>query len=175
MEEVNIQSFWTFELGRQDGINIPIWIFVGFQQNDRQHDQNLHNDTFVRLPAKSTQVVIGTERYPDSGILLNYDDDDYSQGYGQIKEAFKALTKDDILKPYISEDDFRSSNEGNNIGYNMYAFDIRYQKKFENAQPVKVELNFSENIPAGIYGYALVLTNRLASITSDGQRMFDLS
>ena len=122
----------------------------------------------------SAQVIIGTERYPDSGILLNYDDDAYSQGYGLIKEAFKASTKDDILKPYISEYDFRSSIEGNNIGYNIYAFDIRYQKNFENAQPVKVEFKFSENIPAAIYGYALVLTNKLISISSDGQRMFDL-
>ena len=162
-------------MGTQEGINIPTWIFVAFQQNDRQHDQNLNNDTFVRLPVISAQVVIGTERYPDSVILLNYDDDDYSQGYGQIKEDFRALTKDDILKPYISEDDFRSSNEGNNVGYNIYAFDIRYQKNFENAQPVKVEFKFSENIDAGIYGYALVLTNRLISITSDGQRMFDLA
>ena len=173
--KVNTQNFWTFELGTQEGINIPSWIFVAFQQNDRQHDQNLNNDTFVRLPVISAQVVIGTERYPGSAILLNYDDDDYSQGYGQIKEAFKALTKDDILKPYITDDDFRSSNEGNNIGYNIYAFDIRYQTIFENAQPVKVEFKFSENIAAGIYGYALVLTNRLASISSDGQRMFDLT
>ena len=175
MKEVNTQNFWNFELGTQEGINISTWIFVVFQQNDRQHDQNLNNDTFVRLPVISAQVVIGTERYPDSAILLNYEDDDYSQGYGQIKEAFKALTKDDILQPYISEDDFRSSNEGNNIGYNIYAFDIRYQKNFENAQPVKVEFKFSENIPAGIYGYALVLTNKLISISSDGQRMFDLN
>ena len=175
MKEVNTQNFWTFELGTQEGINIPTWIFVAFQQNDRQHDQNLNNDTFVRLPVTSAQVAIGTERYPDSGILLNYDEDDYSQGYGQIKEAFKALTKDDILLPYISEDDFRSSNEANNIGYNIYAFDIRYQKNFENAQPVKIEFKFSENIAAGVYGYALVLTNRLVSITSDGQRMFDLT
>ena len=110
MKEVNTQNFWTYELGTQEGIKIPIWIFVGFQQNDRQHDQNLNNDTFIRLPAISAQVAIGTERYPDSGILLNYDDDDFSQGYGQIKEAFKALTKDDILKPYKTDDDFRSSN-----------------------------------------------------------------
>ena len=142
MKEVNTQNFWTFELGTQEGINIPIWIFVVFQQNDKQHDQNFNNDTFVRLPVLPAQVVIGTERYPDSGILLNYDADDYSQGYGQIKEAFKALTKDDILKPYITEDDFRSSNEANNIGYNIYVFDIRYQKNFENAQPVKVEFKF---------------------------------
>ena len=175
MKEVNTEIFWTSELGTQEGINIPIWVFVVFQQNDRQHDQKLNNDTFVRLPVISAKVVIGTERYPDSGILLNYDDDDYSQGYGQRKEAFKTLTKDDILKPYITEDDFRSSNEGNNIGYNIYAFDIRYQKNFEYAQPVKVEFKFSENIPVGMYGYALVLTNRLASITGDGQRMFDLT
>ena len=175
MKEVNTQNFWTFELGTQEGINIPIWIFVGFQRNDRQNNQNLNNDTFIRLPVISAQVVIGTERYPDFGILLIYDDDDYSQGYGQIKEAFRSLTKDDILQPYISEDDFRSSNEGNNIGYNIYTFDIRYQKNFENSQPVKVEFKFSENIAAGIYGYALVLTNRIASISSDGQRMFDLT
>ena len=161
-------------MGTQEGINIPTWVFVAFQQNDRQHDQNLNNDTFVRLPVISAQVFIGTEWYLDSGILLNYDDDDYSQGYGQMKEAFKALTKDDILQPYISEDDFISSNEGNIIVYNIYAFDIRYQKNVENAQPVKVEFKISENIPAGIYGYALVLTNNLISISSDGQRMFDL-
>ena len=89
--------------------------------------------------------------------------------------AFRSLTKDNILQSYLSEDDFRSSYEGNNIGYNIHAFDMRYQKKLENAQPVNVEVKFSENFPVGIYGYALALTNRLVSIRSDGQRMFDLT
>ena len=61
VKEVNTQNFWTFELGTQEGINIPTWIIIGFQQDDRQHDQNLNNDTFVRLPVISAQVVIGTE------------------------------------------------------------------------------------------------------------------
>ena len=174
MKEVNTQNFWTFELGTQEGINVPIWVFVVFQQMDRQIDQNLNNDTFARLPVISAQVVIGTERYPDSAILLNYNDDNYSQGYGEIKEAFKALTKDDILQPCITEDDYRSSNEGDNIGYNIHVFDIRYQKDYQSGQSVKVEFKFDNVIPAGIYGYALVLTNRLVSISSDGQRMFDL-
>ena len=88
MKEVNTQNFWTFELGTQEGINVPLWVFVVFQQMDRQNDQSLNNDTFVRLPIISAQVVIGTERYPDTAVLLNYNDDDYSQYYGQIKEAF---------------------------------------------------------------------------------------
>ena len=37
VKEVNTQNFWTFELRTQEGINIPIWIFVVFQHNDRQH------------------------------------------------------------------------------------------------------------------------------------------
>ena len=119
MKEVNTHNFWTFELGTQEGINVPIWVFLVFQQMDRKNDQKLSNGTFVRLPVISAQVVIGTERYPDTGILLNYSDDYYSQGYGQIKEAFKAPTKGNILQPYISEDGFRSSNDGDNIGYNI--------------------------------------------------------
>ena len=103
---------------------------------------------------------------------MNYDDDDYTQGYAQIKEAARALTRDDVLQPYLSEDDFRSSIDGNIIGYNIHSFDIRYQKNFESAQPVKVEFKLQRVVPAGIYGYVLVLTNRLVSISSDG-RMFD--
>ena len=34
IKEVNTQNLWTFELGTQEGINVPIWIFVAFQQND---------------------------------------------------------------------------------------------------------------------------------------------
>ena len=40
---------------------------------------------------------------------------------------------------------------------------------------MKVEFKFDGVFPAGVYGYALVLTNRLASIGSDGQRMFYLT
>ena len=174
MKEVNTQNFWTFELGTQEGDNVPIWIFVAFQQNDRHNDQNMNNDTFYRPLVTSAQCIIGTEKYPDSGILLNYKDDDYSQGYGQIKEAFKALTKDNLLQHYSSEHDFRSSINDNNIGDNIYAFDIRYQKNFESSQPKKVEFKFDGVVPAGIFGYALVLTNKLICISSDGQRVFDL-
>ena len=103
MKDLNTQNLWTFELGTPEGINAPTWIYVVFQQNDILHNQNLNNDRFYRLRVTSPQVVIATEKYPDSGISLNYDDDDYSQGYCQIKEAFEALTKDNILQPYISE------------------------------------------------------------------------
>ena len=174
MKEVDTQNFWTFELGTQEGVNVSIWVFVAFQQQDGQHDQTLNNDTFYRMPVSSAQCIIGTEKYLDSATLLNYDDDDYSQGYGMVKEAFKALTKDNKLQPYISEDDFRSDNNGNNIGYNIHVFDIRYQKNYQSGQSVKIEFKLDKIVPAGVYAYGLVLTNKLVSISSDGDRMLDL-
>ena len=76
MKEVNTQNVWNFEFGTQEGINVPNWIIIGFQQQDRQNSQNENNDTFYRPSVTSAQCIIGTEKYPDSGILLKYDDDD---------------------------------------------------------------------------------------------------
>ena len=175
MKEVNNQNFWNFELGSKENMNVPIWIIIGFQQQDRQDSQILNNDAFCRLPVVSAQCVIGTEKYPDAGILLNFDDDGYSQGYHQIKEAFKALTKDDILQPYITEEDFRTSNvAANDVGYKLYVFDIRYQKNYTASQPIKVEFKVDGVVPNNVNGYALVLTNKVVSISSDGQRHFDI-
>ena len=57
----------------------------------------------------------------------------------------------------------------------MLVFVIRYQKTFESGQLVKVEVKFDGVINAGIHGYALVLTNILVSLNSDGQIKFDLT
>ena len=108
-------------------------------------------------------------------LSLNYDDGKYSQGYHQIKEAFRALTRDDILQLYISNDNFRSSNvRADDVGYKLYVFEIRYQKNFTASQPVEVEFKFDGVVPNDKNGYALVLTNSLVSISSDGHRHFDL-
>ena len=58
MKEVNTQNFWTFELGTQDRIKIPIWIIVGSQHRGRQGSQNLDNDTFYRRPVTSAQCIL---------------------------------------------------------------------------------------------------------------------
>ena len=109
-------------------MNVPTWIFLGFQQRNRPDSQNLNDGTFCRLRAVTAQAIIGTEKYLDAGILIIYDDDDdYSQGYAQIKEAFRALTEDHILEPYMSHDGFRTSNvRADDVGYNLYVFDIKY-------------------------------------------------
>ena len=89
MKEVTNQNLWNFELGSQENLNVPVWIILGFQQRDRQDSQNFNKDTYCRLLVTNAQCIIGTENYPDSGKILNFDNDHYSQGYHQIKKLSK--------------------------------------------------------------------------------------
>ena len=157
MEEVNNRNLWNFEIGGQESMNVPVWIFIGFQQRNRQDSQNLSNDTFCRIPVVSAQCVIGTDKFADTELILNYDDDEYSHGYSQIKEVFRALTKDNILQPYISDDNSRTSNvRADDVGYSLHVFDIRYQKNSTNNQPTKSEFKLDGVVSNELNGYALV-------------------
>ena len=106
---------------------------------------------------------------------MNYDDDGYFQGYGQNKEIFRAVSKDDILQSYISDPDLRSSNvRADDVGYMLYVFVIRYQQNFTASQPFKVEFEFDGVVPNDLNAHGLVLRNQLVSVSSDGQRHFNL-
>ena len=174
LKEINTQKLWSFELDTQGELIVPIWTIVCFLGRERQDSQKTNNIKFYRPLVTSAQFIIGTEKDPDSGIILNYNDDDHSHGYGQIKEAFRSLTKDVILQPYLTHHVFRFSIVGNDVAYKLYVFDIRYQKNLLSAQPRKVEFNLSENNLAGVHDFALVLMNKLVSISSDGQKRCDL-
>ena len=134
LKEVSTQRPWIFELGTQEGLNVRIWVFAGFQQMVRKKTQHLNNNNFYGPPVTSAHVLIGKKRCPDNSLLLDYNDDKFSQGYEQRKEAFKASTQDDILQPYKSEDHFRSFNDGDNIGYGytLPIYDIRKIMKVVN-------------------------------------------
>ena len=53
MKEEKNQNHWSFELGSQENVNIAVWVFIGFQQRDRQNSHDLNNDMFCSLPVTS--------------------------------------------------------------------------------------------------------------------------
>ena len=175
MKELNSQNLWNFKLGGRESMNLPIYVISGFQQRYRLDSQKMRNYKFCTLPVTSSQCVFRTGNYPDADILSNYDDDDYSQGYGQIKEGFRALTKDDLLQPYTSPDTFRSSiTTADDVGENICNSEMRWQQIFTAAQPVKLELKIDGALLNHVNGYVLVSTDKLVSVSGDLQRHFDL-
>ena len=51
-------------------MNVPSWIFVGFEQQGRQDSQTLNNDTFCRLPVTNLECLICSEKHPDAAKLF---------------------------------------------------------------------------------------------------------
>ena len=72
-----------------------------------------------------------------------------------------------LLNPFIDLHKFRTN-------YNFYVFDLSKQKDQIASQPIRLEFKFSAIDVADYIAYALVLTPKLISISSDGQRHFDL-
>ena len=53
---------------------------------------------------------------------------------------------------------------------------MRHHQDYISAQPIKVRFDFRPAVPAATFliGYALLSTNNIVSVSSDGQRQFDL-
>ena len=166
-KDVNTNNSWTFELGNS-GESTPSFIIVGFQARNKIDSQTHDNATFDRLPISSCVCKIGSEKYPDDGIECDYDRDKYDQAYSEIENFYLLKSETNLLNPFIDLHKFRTN-------YNFYVFDLSKQKDNIASQPIRLEFKFSAAINVADYvAYALVLTPKLISISSDGQRPFDL-
>ena len=164
MKDVTTENNWNFELGVGDGIDIPVYVIVGFMRRDQFNQQHQNKDTLYRPCVVNAHCIIGGEKFPDVGTLCKFAFDKYSQLYGENVSFFRHLAKDNILHPYITQKDIITSNfyPDGNPGYNIYVFDVRQHQDFSSAQPIKVRFDFRPAVPAAttLIEYALLLTNK---------------
>ena len=166
-KDVNTNNNWTFELGNR-GESTPTFVIVGFQARNKIDSQTHDNAIFDRLPVSNAVCNIGSEKYPDDGIECDYDRDKFDQAYSEIENFYLLKSETNLLNPFIDLHKFRTN-------YNFYVFDLSKQKDNIASQPIRLEFKFNAAIDVANYiAYALVLTPKLISISSDGQRHFDL-
>ena len=94
-----------------------MYVIVGFHQRNQLGSQEPKNVIFFRLNVSDAQCKTGAEKNPDSVLKLNYDDEEYSQVIGQIKQVFRYLTKDDNFHLHIIDHDITSSNIGDGVNW----------------------------------------------------------
>ena len=86
----------------------------------------------------------------------------------KLKTFYHLKCESDLLNPFIDLHKFRTN-------YNFVVFDLSKQKDQIASQPIRLEFKFIAAFGVADYiAYALVLTPKLISISSDGQRHFDL-
>ena len=167
-KDVNTNSNWTFELGNSNNESCPTFVIVGFQARNKIDSQVHDNAVFDRLPISNAVCKIGSEKYPDDGIECDYDRDKYDQAYFEIENFYHLNSETNLLNPFIDLHKFRTN-------YPLFVFDLSKQKDQIASQPIRLEFKFNAAIDVADYiAYALVLTPKLISISSEGQRHFDL-
>ena len=166
-KDVNTNNNWTFELGNS-GESTPTFVIVEFQARNKIDSQIHDNAVFDRLSISNAVCKIGSEKYPDDGIECDYDRHKYDQAYSEIEIFYQLKNETNFFNPFINLHKFRRS-------CNFYVFGLSKQKDHNASQPIRLEFKLSAAFAVADYvAYALVLTPKLISIISDGQRHFDL-
>ena len=155
-----------FDLGMESGMERPQYIIVGFENinvNGQTHDAS----TFHIMNVTDCYCKIGSEFYREDGMKINYGTNSFIEAFKEIvnfKKDYKGLPHN--IKPYINHRTFKSS-------YRIYVFDTRYQS--DHIGPHPIQLNFKIRAAvADVICHALVLTRKVVSVNSDGNKMVDI-
>ena len=93
----------------------------------------------------------------------------YNEPYNEIRRFYKDYIKGEG-SPNISFKDFKEL-------YNLWVFDLRNQKDNPSSQPISVDFKFRvgyDAVTANYQATALILSQKIISVSSDGQRQFDI-
>ena len=110
---------------------------------------------------------IASEFYPEDRMNINYDTKNYNEAFKMIitfNKDYNGLPHN--IEPYINHRIFKSS-------YRICVFDTKYQNDFIVPQPIKLNFKFSVAV-ADVVCHALVLTRKVISVNSDGNKMVDI-
>ena len=158
------------EIGKESGTDVPIYVIVGFQSAARAGpDQEQIKAIFDRLDVIEASCNIGTVRYPDHEYQVDFERNKYNEPYNEIRRFYKDYIKGEG-SPYITFKDFKEL-------YNLWVFDLRAQKDNPSAQPISIHFKLRagyDAVPTNYQATALVLTQKVVSVSSDGARQFDI-
>ena len=157
---------FLFDLGMESGIERPQYIIVGFENNN-VNEQTHDASTFDTMNVTECYCKIGSEFYPEDRMNINYGTNNYNEAFKEIvsfNKDYNGLPHN--IKPYINHRTIKSN-------YRIYVFDTRYQSDHIGPQPIQLYFKFSAAV-ADVICHALVLTRKVISVNSDGNKMDDI-
>ena len=157
---------FLFYLGMESGMERPQYIIVGFENNNVK-EQTHDASTFDVMNVTECYCKIGSEFYPEDRMNINYGTNNYNEAFKEIvsfNKDYNGLPHN--IKPYINHRTFKSN-------YRIYVFETRYQRDHIGPQPIQLNFKFSADV-AYVICHALVLTRKVISVNSDGNKMVDI-
>ena len=117
---------------------------------------------------KNAYVTLNSDRYPAVDYNLLFANQNVSRVYGNpALFGVKLFGMDELItQSNITPSDYKTL-------YPLFTFDVSKQKEKLKSSVVDIQIktNFTENFPANTRAFALVISDKMLSVQSDGNKM----
>jgi hypothetical protein len=157
------QKQFDWRLNVTAGAEKPRYIILAFQ-TDKDNDQSKNPAIFNHCNIKNAYVQINSERYPEMDLQLDFENNRYATAYKMLCDYFNHVINKECSPILLIHYRFL---------YPLLIFDVSKQsEKLKNSvTDIKIRATFEENIPENTKAYALVLSDRILKLQSDGNKM----
>ena len=145
----------------------PRYIIVAFQ-TDKDGNQEKNPSIFSHVKLKNMYVTLNSTRYPVVDYDLSFTKQQFSRAYGDAA-SFRSryYNMDELVSnPNITPSDYKDL-------FPLFVFDVSKQseKLKHSVTDIPIKARFNENVPANTEAFALVISDRVVSFQSDGNKM----
>ncbi len=157
----------TWRLSVTGGVEKPRWIIISFQ-TDRNSSQQQNPAAFDHLDLTNAYVTLNSVRFPIGDLNNNFARNDYMKLYDGL-DAFKL--------DYYGIDSLVGGTQVNVSAfkslYPIIVFDVRKQNERikSGVMDIQVRLEFGTVVPAATIAYAVIISDRVYKLSSDGKSM----
>ena len=143
------------------------FIIVGFQ-TAKDCDQTKNPSTFDHVNLKNVYVTLNSDWYPAVDYNLSYSNKKFSRVYGDAALfGVKFFGMDELItQSNITPSDYKTL-------YPLFTFDVSKQKEKLKSSVVDIQIkaHFTENFSANTRAFALLISDKMLSFQSDGNKM----
>ena len=145
----------------------PRYIIVAFQ-TDKDGNQEKNPSVFDHVKLKNIYVTLNSTRYPAVDYDLAFTKQQFSRAYGDAASfRAKSYMMDDLVSnPNITPSDYKDL-------YPLFVFDVSKQsaKLKHSVTDIQIKAHFNDNVPANTEAFALIISDRVVSFESNGNKM----
>ena len=158
---------FTWRLSVKTAPEKPKFIITGFQ-TAKESDQTKNPSTFDHVNLRNAYVMLNSDRYPSVGYNLSFANQKLSRVYGDAALfGVKFCGMDELItQSKITPRDYKTL-------YSLFTFDVSKEKEKlkSSVDDIQIKENFTENVPINTRAFARVISDKMLSFQSDGNKM----
>ena len=160
-----VTSF-SWRLSVKSSPEVLRFIIVGFQTN-KSGDQLTNPSLFNNVNVSNIYVMLNSMGYPTTDYNISFLSQKYSRMYGDTAEfRSKFFNMDELISnPNFTRLEYK-------LLYPLFLFDVSKQseKLKYSTTDIQIKMHFNANVPANNQAYAVIISDRLIDLQSDGNK-----